>query len=42
MKLHRYIDHDWQITPIDFQVKGQGHSDLNTLQLTAHFLNVLV
>ncbi|KAH3879460.1 hypothetical protein DPMN_003363, partial [Dreissena polymorpha] len=20
MKLHRYIDHDWQMTPIDFQV----------------------
>ncbi|KAH3738168.1 hypothetical protein DPMN_044796 [Dreissena polymorpha] len=27
MKLHRYIDHDWQMTPIDFQVKGQCHSD---------------
>ncbi|KAH3707118.1 hypothetical protein DPMN_066515 [Dreissena polymorpha] len=25
MKLDRYIDHDWQMTPIDFQVKGQGH-----------------
>ena len=20
MKLHRYIDHDWQMIPIDFQV----------------------
>ncbi|KAH3882957.1 hypothetical protein DPMN_006904 [Dreissena polymorpha] len=20
MKLHRYIDHDWKMTPIDFQV----------------------
>jgi hypothetical protein len=20
MKLHRYIDHDWQMTPIDIQV----------------------
>ena len=20
MKLHRYIDNDWQMTPIDFQV----------------------
>ncbi|KAH3721513.1 hypothetical protein DPMN_064442 [Dreissena polymorpha] len=20
MKFHRYIDHDWQMTPIDFQV----------------------
>ncbi|KAH3837059.1 hypothetical protein DPMN_110437 [Dreissena polymorpha] len=20
MRLHRYIDHDWQMTPIDFQV----------------------
>jgi len=22
MKLHRYIDHDWPMTPIDFQVNG--------------------
>ena len=25
MKLHGYIGHDWKMTPIDFQVKGQGH-----------------
>ncbi|KAH3777876.1 hypothetical protein DPMN_179324 [Dreissena polymorpha] len=27
MKLHRYIDHDSQMTTIDFEVKGQGHGD---------------
>ena len=31
MKLHRYIDHDSQMTPIDFEVTrskvtGEGHS----------------
>ncbi|KAH3894559.1 hypothetical protein DPMN_018717, partial [Dreissena polymorpha] len=26
MKLHRYIDHDWQMTPIDFQPKRHKHN----------------
>ncbi|KAH3847061.1 hypothetical protein DPMN_089373 [Dreissena polymorpha] len=24
MKLHRYIDHDWQMTPINFQVTSSA------------------
>ena len=27
MKLHRDIGHDRQMTPFDFEVTGQGHSD---------------
>jgi hypothetical protein len=45
MKLHRYIDHDWQMTPIDVQftrskVKVTVTKNIFTqwlpLQLTAH------
>ena len=45
MKLHRYINHDWQMTPIDFQVsllmvKVTVTKNIFTqwlpLQLTAH------
>jgi len=45
MKRHRYIDHDWQMTPIDFQVtKSKVKVTVTTnvftqwkpLQLTAH------
>ncbi|KAH3726745.1 hypothetical protein DPMN_052614, partial [Dreissena polymorpha] len=43
MKLHRYIDHDWQMTPIDFQVTtskvtvtANGFTQWLPLQLTAH------
>ncbi|KAH3770255.1 hypothetical protein DPMN_171539 [Dreissena polymorpha] len=45
MKLHRCIDHDWQMTPIDFQVtrskvKATVTKNVFTqwlpLQLTAH------
>jgi hypothetical protein len=44
MKLLKYIDHDWQMTPIDFQVTRskvkftvtKTYSQWLPLQLTAH------
>ncbi|KAH3750758.1 hypothetical protein DPMN_185289, partial [Dreissena polymorpha] len=40
MKLHRYIDHAWQMTTIDFQVMVTVTKNVFTqwlpLQLTAH------
>ena len=35
MELHRYIDHDWQMTRKDFQVKGQDHSDIKRIYTMA-------
>ncbi|KAH3889130.1 hypothetical protein DPMN_013180 [Dreissena polymorpha] len=35
MKLHRYIDHDWQMTPIDFQVTRVSRTTRDTLHEAA-------
>ncbi|KAH3720337.1 hypothetical protein DPMN_063234 [Dreissena polymorpha] len=37
MKLHRYIDHDWQMTPIDFQVTSTSLHGWETLKAFLKF-----
>ncbi|KAH3694676.1 hypothetical protein DPMN_082117, partial [Dreissena polymorpha] len=42
MKLHRYIDHDWQMTPINFQVTRSKVKVTMTKNVFTQWLPILL